>query len=684
MLTTLLLLACAPERTWDPENPIDLSELPRNTIDGGDGLTLDVYFTSPGTERDGGEDPILDDALIALIDAAEISIDACLFELDHPGIVAALGAAFERGVDLRMVGDGDEAGHEGYYDLEELGVPFSNRKPRDRIMHNKFVVVDGQVVWTGSTNATDNGVFRNNNNGVLIESSDLAAEYTAEFDQMFDGTAFGRKKDDVNGTNTVLFRDDDLAFYFSPEHNPIDDLVAQVDMADVSIRFAVFSFTHPDLSDALIRAQDRGVLVVGIFDESQGRGAYSKDETLALAGLPVYIDGNHNNIGFSGGKLHHKIMIIDAEGAEPRVVTGSFNWSKSGTHYNDENTLIVRDAAVVELFRREWCGMLDVATLHPDFVGEVPQACEAPASRMMLNEVLADPSGSERADEFIEVVNAGTSAVDLTGWTLSDGIRVRHTFDGVIVGPGEAAVVWSGGIREGGVSDAASTGALSLNNSGDLITFADATGIVVDTLEYGGSQTDVSWARAVDGDPESDWRAHDTVDGATQDLSPGTRVDGSVWVAEPLEMHLVINELLPNPTGSDLGQEFVEIVNVGEGPATMTGWSLGDLSSDQRHVFTDEVIPVGGALVIYDRGEHAIGVVSSSGQLSLNNGGDVVSLWDAGGDLHDQASYTSSSEGVSLNRAIDATAGLDMVDHDEISAADTSPGTYADGTPFEE
>ena len=38
------------------------------------------------------------------------------------------------------------------------------------MMHNKFIVVDGRYVWTGSLNTTDNGAYKNNNNAIWIDS----------------------------------------------------------------------------------------------------------------------------------------------------------------------------------------------------------------------------------------------------------------------------------------------------------------------------------------------------------------------------------------------------------------------------------------------------------------------------------------------------------------------------------
>jgi phosphatidylserine/phosphatidylglycerophosphate/cardiolipin synthase-like enzyme len=58
-----------------------------------------------------------------------------------------------------------------------------NRQP---IMHNKFTVVDQAVVQTGSWNYTDGDTYHLNNNMIVISSKELAANYTAEFNKMFE------------------------------------------------------------------------------------------------------------------------------------------------------------------------------------------------------------------------------------------------------------------------------------------------------------------------------------------------------------------------------------------------------------------------------------------------------------------------------------------------------------------
>jgi hypothetical protein len=122
--------------------------------------------------------------------------------------------------------------------------------------------------------------------------------------------------------------------------------------------------------------------------------------------------------------------------------------------------------------------------------------------QVRMNEVLADPpadlpgdtnrDGERDAsdDEFIEIVNCGTIAVDMAGWRLSDAVSLRHEFPdtGIVVLPGEFVTVFGGGTPTGfgGKVFTASSGALGLTNSGDIVSLFDGAGSLVDVLSYGG------------------------------------------------------------------------------------------------------------------------------------------------------------------------------------------------------
>ncbi len=148
-----------------------------------------------------------------------------------------------------------------------------------------------------------------------------------------------------------------------------------------------------------------------------------------------------------------------------------------------------------------------------------------------INEVLANEPGSDVSGEFVELVNPGSSAVDLSGWTISDSASTRHTFaGGTSLAAGAALVVFGGASAIGGLPNAvaASTGTLGLSNSGDTVTVKNSSGTVVSTTTYTSSLsgTDgVSMNRNPDGSSSGSFVLHTSVASASR--SPGKRADGT-------------------------------------------------------------------------------------------------------------------------------------------------------------
>jgi endonuclease/exonuclease/phosphatase family metal-dependent hydrolase len=155
-------------------------------------------------------------------------------------------------------------------------------------------------------------------------------------------------------------------------------------------------------------------------------------------------------------------------------------------------------------------------------------------AQVVLNEVCANEPGSDTAGEFVELLNLGGTAADLSGWTLRDGSSVRHTFStGTQLLPGRALVVFgdASGIPAG-VSNAigTSTGTLSFGNSGDTVSLRNAAGATLQTLTYSSAQvsTDgVSLNRGPDGSATGEFVKHTTL--STLQRSPGVRSSGSAW-----------------------------------------------------------------------------------------------------------------------------------------------------------
>jgi len=175
-----------------------------------------------------------------------------------------------------------------------------------------------------------------------------------------------------------------------------------------------------------------------------------------------------------------------------------------------------------------------------------------PPSDWIINEINADPdttAGDANGDgvaqfsddEFVEIVNNSGAGVDISGWTISDGFSVRHTFpSGSFIPDSCSVVVFGGGTPTGtfghSVVQTASTGALGLNNGGDTVTLFDGVGNVAST-GYGSEGGD---NQSLTRDPDVTGMVplvkHTLATGSGGALfSPGTMVDGSQFAGCPSE-----------------------------------------------------------------------------------------------------------------------------------------------------
>jgi hypothetical protein len=96
-----------------------------------------------------------------------------------------------------------------------------------------------------------------------------------------------------------------------------------------------------------------GCETIGIIDDWFGAG--TEYGPLNAAGVPTY---EHQGIP---GTLHNKLVIVDGDypDADPTVLTGSHNWSANAESVNDENTVVVHDALIANLYRQEIWGRFD-------------------------------------------------------------------------------------------------------------------------------------------------------------------------------------------------------------------------------------------------------------------------------------------------------------------------------------
>jgi phosphatidylserine/phosphatidylglycerophosphate/cardiolipin synthase-like enzyme len=92
----------------------------------------------------------------------------------------------DRGVEVRVVIEGDQAGGRGseYENLFRAGVDV-RLDGNPYLMHHKFMVVDGKIVVTGSYNWSYSAEEKNDENLIVVSGPDIARLYEAEFSRVW-------------------------------------------------------------------------------------------------------------------------------------------------------------------------------------------------------------------------------------------------------------------------------------------------------------------------------------------------------------------------------------------------------------------------------------------------------------------------------------------------------------------
>ena len=316
-----------------------------------------ILFTTPENNQDIDETNYdikgsIAEVLIRLIDAARESIHICSFEMDLEEVADALIAAKKRGLEVVFITD-DEYGIEAdeedglnlFSRMEEAGIEIHD-DARSGLMHDKIWLFDEFVVWTGSCNITVNGIFRNNNDVVVLYSEDAAAIYENEFDEMRAGE-FGTTSTSTVDEQVIDIAGTEVRVFFGAEDDVIDHISPIVQASEESVRFMAYSFTHDTLGDAVIDRFEQGKDVMGIFERRGSETEYSELGRMHELGMEVRQDGNSRT-------FHFKNFVLD----ESTVMTGSFNYSESADKNNDENILLLANETIAQLymdeFERRW------------------------------------------------------------------------------------------------------------------------------------------------------------------------------------------------------------------------------------------------------------------------------------------------------------------------------------------
>lgn len=386
------------------------------------------WDTYRGYERSGHN---VEADIVALIDSATARVWMAVYELRLPLIAKALRSAKQRGVDVKIVTEDANTflldklstilPHAGAYEESRLKDYFAfvdlNRNNRletselaemdalkiihgasipliddtedgqagSGLMHHKFIVIDNEIVFTGSGNFTWSDLHGdklnprgrgNANNFLKIENRKINKDFAEEFSQMW-GDGPGGLKDSKFGVNkkyraaqTVELTDGTKITYqfgATSEQNgwagtPNGLIAKHLKKLTTSLEAAFFVWSEQKLADVIPQSLASNVSI--LIDPFFGYRPYS--EVLDLLGVEM-LDENcklerdnrpwtqtADRSGIvqltSGDLLHHKFAVLDSA----KVITGSHNWSANANNNNDEVVLVIESPTVAGLYHDEF------------------------------------------------------------------------------------------------------------------------------------------------------------------------------------------------------------------------------------------------------------------------------------------------------------------------------------------
>jgi len=246
--------------------------------------------------------------------------------------------------------------------LDGIHFTSSSGSKSSGIMHSKIVVIDDDVVITGSNNFSSTGLITNEENSVVLRGSTHAnriASFTCDVDKMFDaGVEPGMpQRTDAERRTQLLALDgcNGPDVWFPPTGTvatgnsiTLTNVSSAISGATRSILLAPDMLAHPGIVSSIISRGKQAKadnepfsvkLVLDASEEALGNPAFGECLSAAATRFDLdleirYWPGTHEIFQL----LHHKFMIIDADDpAAATVYNGSANYSAKAFKHSFEN-----------------------------------------------------------------------------------------------------------------------------------------------------------------------------------------------------------------------------------------------------------------------------------------------------------------------------------------------------------
>lgn len=392
------------------------------------------------------------------------------------------------------------------------------------------------------------------------------------------------------------------------------------------MRFLLFLF----LLFPIAVSADAGHIVIS---EIQTYGVTSKDDFVRL------YNSTANPVDISGWKLKKKTASgseynlvssfeegtivpadsdflithkTDYQGAEPADATFSgATYSIADTNiillYNNEGVLV--DSKTAD-------GAQETNSPETPSEPEISDDQRAPINSgdIVINEVVPNP---QEGKEWIEFYNTTDTIINVEGWKVKDGSNEIYTLVGAIYPHSFITIEINN----------------RLNNGGDVIYLSDAARYSISQLAYGdwreaqikAPEKGQSISRLPDGDyaisnhPTKNYENQISSNYPQLQLMPTSTI--VVSETEDVQEYIIINEIFPNPEGSDIEKEWIELFNGSINDINLGGFFIDDEEGGSKpHQIPNDTIIRSNDFLLFPR---------TKTNIALNNDTDSVRILDS-------------------------------------------------------
>jgi hypothetical protein len=250
------------------------------------------------------------------------------------------------------------------------------------------------------------------------------------------------------------------------------------------------------------------------------------------------------------------------------------------------------------------------------------------SNAVKISEFMVNPDGADSGEEWIEIYS--TADVDLSDWKLDDEGKAGSVGSSAYVFPKGSKILANSYL----VIDLSEDSFTLDNSGGDSVRLIWPDKKTADQVDYTASaEEEKSYARKPDN--TFAWTEFVTRGAVNQFISSTPEK-----ITSPAQMKIKINEIFPNPKGSDSGSEWIEVRNEGTEPVYLHNWTVDDgdekspIGSSAWKIQSPTVSPGGLALLMIPSGKFALD----------NTNKETVRLFNENGILVDSVSYEKSEE----------------------------------------